>query len=88
MKIFVPGFGAQIPDENNLTFNGDLLMKFRVEQSTHRIELNALKLSFDRVNLEKYQLNRVDQSNQYMSKSVPKVVEVKVDEAREKVFLL
>uniref|UniRef100_A0A915MXS0 Aminopeptidase n=1 Tax=Meloidogyne javanica TaxID=6303 RepID=A0A915MXS0_MELJA len=49
MKIFVPGFGAQIPDENNLTFNGDLLMKFRVEQSTHRIELNALKLSFDRI---------------------------------------
>uniref|UniRef100_A0A914NGX9 Aminopeptidase n=1 Tax=Meloidogyne incognita TaxID=6306 RepID=A0A914NGX9_MELIC len=86
MKIFVPGFGAQIPDENNLTFNGDLLMKFRVEQSTRRIELNALKLSFDRVNLEKYQLNRVDENNQNMSKSAPKVVEVKVDEAREKVF--
>nr|CAD2203580.1 unnamed protein product [Meloidogyne enterolobii] len=86
MKIFVPGFGAQIPDENNLTFNGDLLMKFRVEQSTRRIELNALKLSFDRFNLEKYQLKRVDESNQNLSKSVPKVVEVKVDEAREKVF--
>ncbi|CAK5073542.1 unnamed protein product [Meloidogyne enterolobii] len=76
MKIFVPGFGTQIYDENNLTFNADLLIKFRVEQSTCRIELNALKLTFDYYNLEMYQLDRVDQRYQNMSKSVPKVVEV------------
>uniref|UniRef100_A0A1I8C2U7 Peptidase_M1 domain-containing protein n=1 Tax=Meloidogyne hapla TaxID=6305 RepID=A0A1I8C2U7_MELHA len=78
MKIFVPGFGAQIYDENNLTFNADLLMKFRVEQSTRRIELNALKLSFDRQNLGKYQLDLVDVSDLNNSKSTPKVIEVRV----------
>ncbi|CAK5093200.1 unnamed protein product [Meloidogyne enterolobii] len=86
MKIFVPGFGAQIYDETNLTFNANLLIKFRVEQSTCRVELNALKLSFDHYNLEMYKLDRVDESYQNMSKSIPKVVEVRVDEAREKFY--
>jgi hypothetical protein len=88
MKIFVPGFGAIITDENNLTFNADLLMKFRVEKRTRHIELNSLKLFFYHQNLEKYQLNRVDEINENitMSKSLIKVVEIRVDETREKVY--
>uniref|UniRef100_A0A914MA61 Aminopeptidase N-like N-terminal domain-containing protein n=1 Tax=Meloidogyne incognita TaxID=6306 RepID=A0A914MA61_MELIC len=87
MKIFVPGFDAQISDANNLTFNANLLMKFRVEQNTHRIELNALKLNFDQQNLEKYKLTRVNEVNdEIKSKPSLKVIGIRIDEFNEKVF--
>nr|CAD2179834.1 unnamed protein product [Meloidogyne enterolobii] len=86
MKIYVPGFDAQISDANNLTFNANLLMKFRVEQNTHRIELNALKLIFDHQNLEKYKLIRVNEVNNEIKSKPLKVIGIRIDEVNEKVF--
>uniref|UniRef100_A0A914HL42 Aminopeptidase n=1 Tax=Globodera rostochiensis TaxID=31243 RepID=A0A914HL42_GLORO len=85
LKVFVPGFGVHISPNLNLTFDGDLLLKFGVNRTTKRIELNALKLRFPVHNLTQYELNRVDDDGA-ANGQMPKVVGIRVDEAREKVF--
>ncbi|KAI6216205.1 Aminopeptidase N [Aphelenchoides fujianensis] len=45
VKIYVPGF-VDLPPEKNLTFDGALIIKFRVLNPTNKIELNALNLNF------------------------------------------
>jgi hypothetical protein len=84
LRVNVPGFGAQIPAERNLSFQGNLLVKIRVDRSTRRIELNALKLQFDLKNLSQYKLSKVDDDGG--GRSMPKVIGIRVDEPREKVF--
>uniref|UniRef100_A0A183BZM7 Peptidase_M1 domain-containing protein n=1 Tax=Globodera pallida TaxID=36090 RepID=A0A183BZM7_GLOPA len=85
LKVFVPGFGVHISPTLNLTFDGDLLLKFGVNRTTKRIELNALKLRFPVHNLTQYKLSRVDDDGT-VNGQAPKVVGIRVDEAREKVF--
>uniref|UniRef100_A0A914E5I1 Aminopeptidase n=1 Tax=Acrobeloides nanus TaxID=290746 RepID=A0A914E5I1_9BILA len=48
IKIYVPGF-VEIPKEKNLTFDGALTIKFRVDEPTNKIELNSLKLGLPSV---------------------------------------
>ncbi|KAH7711631.1 peptidase family M1 containing protein, partial [Aphelenchoides avenae] len=45
MKVYVPGF-VPIAPEKNLTFDAALIIKFRAEKTTKKIELNSLKLNF------------------------------------------
>ncbi|KAH7693563.1 peptidase family M1 containing protein, partial [Aphelenchoides avenae] len=45
MKVYVPGFVPVAP-EKNLTFDAALIIKFRAEKTTKKIELNSLKLNF------------------------------------------
>ncbi|KAL3101234.1 hypothetical protein niasHT_027990 [Heterodera trifolii] len=87
LKVFVPGFGAEISPQFNLTFNGDLLLNFAVNRTTRTIELNALKLRFDGNNLTAYELKRTDNlATGDGADRTPKVIGIRVDEAREKVF--
>ena len=46
LKVDVPGFVA-LPTSKNLTLEADLTIRFRVHESTNRVVLNALKLTFD-----------------------------------------
>uniref|UniRef100_A0A914DTK8 Aminopeptidase n=1 Tax=Acrobeloides nanus TaxID=290746 RepID=A0A914DTK8_9BILA len=43
IKIYVPGF-VEIPKEKNLSFDGALTIKIRVDEPTNKIELNSIKL--------------------------------------------
>ncbi|VDN02876.1 unnamed protein product [Thelazia callipaeda] len=45
LKAYLPGY-VEIPANKNLTFEAALIIKFRVDESTDRIVLNALKLNF------------------------------------------
>lgn len=83
LKVFVPGFGASIAPEHNLTFDGDLTLKFAVNRSAKRIELNALKLNFDKRKLEQYEVKRIGRDGG--GEKGPKVTDIRVDEALEKV---
>uniref|UniRef100_A0A915AG91 Aminopeptidase n=2 Tax=Parascaris univalens TaxID=6257 RepID=A0A915AG91_PARUN len=54
LKTFLPGY-VDIPPERNLTFDAALIIKFRVNEATNKIVMNALKLNFSD-NIEKYKL--------------------------------
>uniref|UniRef100_A0AC34QQW3 Uncharacterized protein n=1 Tax=Panagrolaimus sp. JU765 TaxID=591449 RepID=A0AC34QQW3_9BILA len=43
MRVYVPGF-IDLPKEKNLTFSGALIIKFKVKETTNKIELNSLHL--------------------------------------------
>ncbi|VDM38748.1 unnamed protein product [Toxocara canis] len=64
LKTFLPGY-VELPSGRNLTFDAALIVKFRVNEATNKIVMNAVKLNFSD-NMEKYKLL---QSNE--GKSVP-----------------
>ena len=85
----MPGLGAKIESKDNLTFEGNLLLKFKVvRENTSEIELNALKLEFGTHDLEKFELKSESSSltGPKTAKLEPKLTEIKMDEARQKVF--
>lgn len=90
LRVYVPGFGARIDPEHNLTFEGELVLKFGVNRTCRRIELNALKLRFPQEDVASaYALRREDREGDADAEDeaeTPKVTAVQVDEAREKVF--
>lgn len=44
-KTYLPGY-VDIEAEKNLTFEAAMIMKFRAEETTDKIVLNSLKLTF------------------------------------------
>ena len=79
----MPGLGAEIEPNKNLTFEGDLLLKFHVgRENTTEIELNALKLEIDISDLRKFELNH---DSLGANNNVPKVTEIKMDKTEQKV---
>lgn len=60
IKVYVPGFGADMPEKKNKTFDASLLLKFKVVQSTKQIELSASKLKFDKENISKFKILKDD----------------------------
>uniref|UniRef100_A0AC35UHB4 Peptidase_M1 domain-containing protein n=1 Tax=Rhabditophanes sp. KR3021 TaxID=114890 RepID=A0AC35UHB4_9BILA len=57
IKTYLPGF-VEISEEKNLTFDGDLSIKFHVIKETKEIVLNADQLTFD-LDVENYKLLKV-----------------------------
>lgn len=45
VKVYVPGF-IPLSEEKNMTFDGALIIKFKVLNATNKIELNAVNLHF------------------------------------------
>lgn len=44
IQVFLPGYGAEVPPEKNLTFEATLVTRISVLESTSKIVLNSRKL--------------------------------------------